>query len=224
MATIVTRAGKGLPLTWNEVDANFTNLNTDKAELASPTFTGTPAAPTAAVGTNTTQVATTAFVNAEIANDAILKAGGTATGQIKGITPVSAEDLTRKDYVDTMLPKAGGTVTGQIKGITPVSSEDLTRKDYVDGVFSSGSNGYKKFPSGFTIQWGNGTAVGGGIANANFPIAFTNTCLQLVANSISSNIVMAVYTFDATGYTIYSNLGTTGAGTDTSFRWIAVGY
>lgn len=32
MSTIVTRAGKGLPLTNNEVDANFTNLNTDKLE------------------------------------------------------------------------------------------------------------------------------------------------------------------------------------------------
>ena len=32
------------------------------ALLASPTFTGTPAAPTAAIGTNTTQLATTAFV------------------------------------------------------------------------------------------------------------------------------------------------------------------
>jgi len=33
MSTIVTRAGKGSPLTNTEVDANFTNLNTDKAEL-----------------------------------------------------------------------------------------------------------------------------------------------------------------------------------------------
>jgi hypothetical protein len=52
------------------------------ALLASPTFTGTPAAPTAAVNTNTTQIATTAFVNAEIANDALLKTGGTMTGAI----------------------------------------------------------------------------------------------------------------------------------------------
>jgi hypothetical protein len=36
-----------------------------KANLASPTFTSTPAAPTAAVGTNTTQLATTAFVMQE---------------------------------------------------------------------------------------------------------------------------------------------------------------
>lgn len=31
MSTIVTRAGKGSPLTHTEVDANFINLNTDKA-------------------------------------------------------------------------------------------------------------------------------------------------------------------------------------------------
>jgi len=31
MSTIVTRAGKGSPLTHTELDANFTNLNTDKA-------------------------------------------------------------------------------------------------------------------------------------------------------------------------------------------------
>lgn len=37
------------------------------ATLASPTFTGTPAAPTAAGGTNTTQLATTAFVTAAVA-------------------------------------------------------------------------------------------------------------------------------------------------------------
>lgn len=37
MSTIVTRAGKGSPLTNNEVDANFTNLNTDKIQV-----TGTP--------------------------------------------------------------------------------------------------------------------------------------------------------------------------------------
>ena len=34
MATITTRAGKGSPLTHAEVDANFTNLNTDKLEAS----------------------------------------------------------------------------------------------------------------------------------------------------------------------------------------------
>ena len=40
MATIVTRAGKGSPLTSSELDQNQINLNTDKAELSGATFTG----------------------------------------------------------------------------------------------------------------------------------------------------------------------------------------
>ena len=38
------------------------------AKLASPAFTGTPTAPTALPGTNTTQIATTAFVEGELEN------------------------------------------------------------------------------------------------------------------------------------------------------------
>lgn len=44
-----------------------------KANAASAVLTGIPTAPTAAVGTNTTQLATTAFVNAEIANNTYSK-------------------------------------------------------------------------------------------------------------------------------------------------------
>lgn len=40
--------------------------DTSRAPLASPAFTGTPTAPTAAAGTNTTQVATTAYVQTEL--------------------------------------------------------------------------------------------------------------------------------------------------------------
>jgi hypothetical protein len=40
MATIVTRAGKGTPLTNAEVDANFVNLNDDKLEIAGGVITG----------------------------------------------------------------------------------------------------------------------------------------------------------------------------------------
>ena len=67
----------GLPKTTSISNASTDNeVSTGKAvydfvsgsyaPLASPTFTGTPAAPTAASGTNTTQIATTAFVQAAI--------------------------------------------------------------------------------------------------------------------------------------------------------------
>lgn len=49
--------------------ANITVYDSTKAPLASPTFTGIPAAPTATLGTNTAQVATTAFVLANSLGD-----------------------------------------------------------------------------------------------------------------------------------------------------------
>lgn len=52
-----------------EIDTEFNNIATSsatKADLLSPVFTGTPTAPTAATGTSTTQLATTAFATASI--------------------------------------------------------------------------------------------------------------------------------------------------------------
>jgi hypothetical protein len=52
-----------------EFDVEFNNIVTaigTKADIISPTFTGTPLAPTATAGTNTTQLATTAFVIAAL--------------------------------------------------------------------------------------------------------------------------------------------------------------
>jgi hypothetical protein len=68
-------AAKGFALTVREVDSNFFNLkqgvidlDLSKAPLASPTFTGVPTAPTPSTGTNTTQLATTAFVQTGLNN------------------------------------------------------------------------------------------------------------------------------------------------------------
>ncbi len=57
-----------------------------KAPLASPAFTGTPTAPTPASGTNTTQIATTAFVQSAIA--------AAVTGSFKFVNtlPVTGEE------------------------------------------------------------------------------------------------------------------------------------
>ena len=56
---------KNATLTSQEIDGNFKSLNDElitKAPLVSPGLSGVPTAPTAAAGTNTTQLATTAFV------------------------------------------------------------------------------------------------------------------------------------------------------------------
>jgi len=53
-----------------EIDAEYTAIASaisSKADSNSPTFTGTPLAPTASAGTNTTQIASTAFVTTAVA-------------------------------------------------------------------------------------------------------------------------------------------------------------
>jgi len=52
-----------------EINTEFNNISTaiaTKADLASPTFTGTPLAPTASASTNNTQIATTAYADAAV--------------------------------------------------------------------------------------------------------------------------------------------------------------
>lgn len=64
------------------------------APKASPTFTGTPAAPTAAPGTNTTQISTTAFVTAAIAAlSTVYQAASAVLTALAGIGTAVAGDI-----------------------------------------------------------------------------------------------------------------------------------
>lgn len=74
LATIRSGAAKGatalqsVPSTYRTAAQQDAIHDATKANVASPTFTGTPKAPTAAAGTNTTQIATTAFVQSAVAS------------------------------------------------------------------------------------------------------------------------------------------------------------
>ena len=67
----------------NELTDEVIAINEAKAPKESPTFTGVPAAPTAAVDTTTTQLATTAFVITQAATVAPLANGTAAIGTSK---------------------------------------------------------------------------------------------------------------------------------------------
>jgi hypothetical protein len=86
MSTIVTRAGKGSPLTHTEVDNNFTNLNTDKVEtsggtLTNPTINGT-------VTTTGLNFDSNTFV-IDATNNAV-GIGGNTTGTVAGV-PITSK-------------------------------------------------------------------------------------------------------------------------------------
>ena len=78
-----------------------------KAPLASPTFTGTPKAPTASAGTNTTQVATTAFVTTAVATN-VVKSGsrGTLAGYNTPVSTASAVTISQTSNDDTIVTGA----------------------------------------------------------------------------------------------------------------------
>lgn len=120
----VTKADVGLGNVDNTSDANKpvstaqqTALNL-KANIASPTFTGTPKAPTAVAGTNTTQLATTAFVKTAIDNSAT-----TINDNIASVTQditTHKADLAHVHWIGTAI--GTNTLTATYEAITALKN------------------------------------------------------------------------------------------------------
>jgi hypothetical protein len=86
-----------------------------KAPLASPTFTGLPAAPTASAGTNTTQIATTAFVTSAVSAGTSTSFSGSLAGEVTG---------TQSATVVGNAAVIGKVLTGYTSGSGTVSATD----------------------------------------------------------------------------------------------------
>ena len=116
--------------------SQVTSLTSDlalKAALASPTFTGTPAAPTATVNDSTTQIATTAFVNAEIINDAVVKTLFTAKGDISVATAASTPARLAVGTDGFVLTADAASAAG-VKWATPAASDPFTAGFLLGGM------------------------------------------------------------------------------------------
>jgi hypothetical protein len=109
----------GVATTWSRSD-HVHPSDTSRAPLASPTFTGTPAAPTATAGTNTTQLATTAFVTTAVAGGT---AGVTSFNTRTGAVTLLLADVTGAGGA----PIASPTFTGTPAAPTPVNGTNTTQ-------------------------------------------------------------------------------------------------
>ena len=98
----------------NLVDATPATDITGKADLAGPTFTGVPAAPTATSGTNTTQLATTAFVTAAVPD----VSGKANTSDIGSTIQAFDADTAKTDTAQTFTAAQRGTITTLTPGTT----------------------------------------------------------------------------------------------------------
>ena len=98
----------------NLVDATPATDITGKADIAGPTFTGVPAAPTATSGTNTTQLATTEFVTA-----AVPDISGKADTSDIGVTIQAYDaDTAKTDTAQTFTAAQRGTIGTLTDGAT----------------------------------------------------------------------------------------------------------
>jgi len=107
-----------------------------KANLAAPTFTGVVSAVTASSGTDTTQVATTAFVATAVGNvdlsGLLPKAGGAMTGAITTNSTFDGRDVAADGVTaDAALPKSGGAMTGAITTNSTFDGVDIATRDAV---------------------------------------------------------------------------------------------
>ena len=202
----------------SEFDTEFNELQIHvqtKADLASPALTGVPTAATASPGTNTTQLATTAFVTA--ADTAILAANNTFTGtqtfkdnkfeitddgdatkklnlQLSGITTATTRTLTVPDKSGTI------AVTTDLTQGSPLNAAANT---VVSGSYAATSS------ATITITATNTFAVGQTVF-----IQFTNS-----SGSSLTNGDFIVVTASGSSFTITYGSSVTSAGTCITTRY-----
>jgi hypothetical protein len=194
------------------------------APLASPALTGVPTAPTAAANTNTTQIATTAYVQTEI-NDLIAAAPG-ALDTLNELAAALGNDAsfstTVTNSLATKLNLSGGTMTGAIAMGTnkitgmgnPTANQDAATKYYVDNVTVAPSN-----LTGPITSTGNVTAVAAQTGTGSTFVMQTSPTLTTpnigvaTATSINGTTIPSSKTLvatDSTQYVVPSQTGNSG--------------
>jgi hypothetical protein len=194
------------------------------APLASPALTGVPTAPTAAANTNTTQVATTAYVQTEI-TDLIAAAPGaldtlnelaTALGNDAAFSTTVTNSLAAK------LSLTGGTMTGalamgtnKITGLgDPTNAQDAATKYYIDNVILAPSNLTGPITSvGNVTSIASQTGTGTKFVVDTSPTLVTPVLGVATATSINGTTIPSSKTLvatDSTQYVVPSQTGNSG--------------
>ncbi|WP_261977389.1 phage tail protein, partial [Enterobacter roggenkampii] len=163
--------------------------HTQYAPKASPTFTGTPKAPTAAAGNNSTQLANTAFVQAAIA--ALVASSPAALDTLNELAAALGND---PNFATTMTNALAGKMDKAANGkdIADVSEflknlglGDVAKAGVAGGLLAS--DGYITLPliiggvkTNVILQWVTGPTAGAetvNYPNVTFPVTFPNACL-----------------------------------------------
>ena len=193
----------------SEFDTEFTNVAaaiSSKADLASPTFTGTPAAPTAGSGTNTTQLATTAFVQTAISSigsgvtsvaaGTDINVTGTGSGPYTGAVTVSAgANIAKLSGTQTFSGAKTFSSTASFSGTASFSSSATFSGDvFYNTSGSSGNNFVMGTSSPPSIYWNMFVQGQNGHPAAVFYTPVTGgTALLAISNSTNAQLAVFQY-------------------------------
>ena len=149
-----------------DLKANESNVNVflaSKAPLISPSLTGVPTAPTASPGTNSSQIATTAFTTAAVA--AAVASSGVADNSVTTAKildgSIATADIANNAVTDAKITSVAGS---KIIGVIPVTSGGTGSniQNFVDLSTTQTIGGSKNFSADLTI---NGVKIGRGLGN-----------------------------------------------------------
>jgi hypothetical protein len=195
----ITKAMVGLGNVDNTSDANkpvssATQTALDlKANLSSPTLTGTPSAPTATAGTNTTQIATTQFVQSAIsAHTHLITLFSSSPTLISNTYPYTTITLNSTITSRDRLLIIWGSNT-DVKFTSEVFLINFGGSDYYAVLekrfdFVAGSDGYAYL----SVQMGTVTTIGG---YTGYQLTFRNGMFQSLSGTQTAQTmyVQAIY-------------------------------
>ena len=193
MSTIVTRSGKGSPLTHNEVDTNFSNLNTDKIQsgntVAALTITSASVTDLAVTGI-------TSFDGAQGTAGQVLTSAGTGNtptwATVSGSISVTGGDLTLSGNTGTAITNATlATVnsnTGAFGSSSSIPVITVNGKGLITAVSTSAVAGGQYFGTAATkaIAY-NSTSIAENITTTS-----GNNCLSVGPITIASGYSVTV--------------------------------
>ena len=184
--------------TWARAD-HVHPIDTSRAPLASPTFTGVPAGPTAAPGTNTTQFATTAFVTAAD----IAAAGVTLFNTRSGAITLIAADVTAAGGALLASPAFTGTPTAPTATAGTSTTQLATTAFVQAAAAAAGVQTFNTRSGAVTLLLADVTGAGGA------PLAsptFTGTPAAPTATAGTSTTQLATTAFVTTAFGSYAPL------------------
>jgi hypothetical protein len=118
MSTIVTRAGKGSALTHTEVDANFTNLNTDKIQSGNTVASLTVTSISGTTATYTNATISSADINGGTIDGTSIGSSSASTGAFTTLSASSTVSGTGFSNYLASPPSIGGSTPAAITGTT----------------------------------------------------------------------------------------------------------